>query len=135
MRQTRNHFGMGLAAGIILAALFFQFFAPRYAVIKTGDMLVKQDKWSGRSWQYDGDGWKEIEELAVDWKPVDRALVKALNLPGKEKDGAFSARISSLKEKYPVLESVSDDDIMERIKYIYARKIMVDLYFNKAGLN
>jgi hypothetical protein len=30
-----------------------------------------------------------------------------------------------------VLASLSDEDVMERIKYLYARKIMVDLYLSQ----
>ncbi len=51
MIRTRTHFGIGLFIGIVVTALFFQFFAPRYDVIESDKMLIKQDKWSGNSWR------------------------------------------------------------------------------------
>ena len=35
MIQTRTHFGIGLVIGIVVTALFFQFFAPRYDVVES----------------------------------------------------------------------------------------------------
>ena len=117
-----------------MTALFFQFFAPRYDVMKSDDMLIKQDKWSGTSWRYEGDKWEKITDSTRDWKPVDRALMKALNIPDKSDTSSPDGQMASLKKKYPELENISNEDIMERIKYIYARKIMVDLYFSKADV-
>jgi len=131
MVQTRVHFGVGLILGIVVAAIFFHFFAPRYAVIKSDSGLMKQDKWTGESWQLQENKWVTVAEDKRDWKPVDEALMKALNM--KDNGGSDSAknRLRSLKEKYPVLEPFSDEDIMERIKYIYSKKIIVDLYLNE----
>jgi len=132
MLQTRKHFGVGLVAGIVLATLFFQFFAPRYEILKLDKMVIKQDKWSGDSWRQEGHKWIKIEDSAKDWKPLDNVLIKALNVTDEKKG---SNPIVSLRKKYPVLEDFSDEDIMERIKTIYAQKIMVDLYFNNVKMN
>jgi hypothetical protein len=134
MVQTRTHFGIGLFIGIIVTALFFQFFAPRYEVIESDDMLVKQDKWSGNSWKYEGNKWEKITDVTRDWQPIDEALMNALKLPVNSDTNNSDVQMASLKQKYSVLEKLSDEDVMERIKYIYARKIMVDLYFSKANM-
>lgn len=57
--------------------------------------------------------------------------MKALGVPTHNDEKGPSAKIASLKKKYPVLADLSDEAIMERIKNIYAEKIMVDLYFSK----
>ena len=130
MIQTRTHFGIGLVIGIVVTALFFQFFAPRYDVVKSDKMLIKQDKWSGTSWRYEGDKWEKITDSTRDWGPVDEVLMKALNIPVRGDSNGSDAQMASLKQKYPELEKIANEDIMERIKYIYARKVMVDLYFS-----
>ncbi len=134
MIKTRTHFGIGLFIGIVVTALFFQFFAPRYDVIKSDKMLIKQDKWSGNSWRYESDKWEKISDNTRDWKPIDEVLMKALNLTTKGTANSSDGQMASLKKKYPELEKISNEDIMERIKYIYARKVMVDLYFSSAKL-
>jgi hypothetical protein len=131
MIQSRAHFGIGLFVGIIVTALFFQFFAPRYDIIESDNKLIKQDKWSGESWKYQGNKWEKITEMTRDWEPIDDALTKALNISVDNNTDNSNARMVSLRKKYSVLEDISDEDIMERIKYVYARKIMVDLYFDK----
>ena len=134
MIKTRTHFGIGLFIGIVVTALFFQFFAPRYDVIKSDKMLIKQDKWSGNSWRYESDKWEKISDNTRDWKPIDEVLMKALNLTTKGTANSSDGQMASLKKKYPELEKISNEDIMERIKYIYARKIMVDLYFGNVNV-
>jgi len=134
MIRTRTHFGIGLFIGIVVTALFFQFFAPRYDVVESDKMLIKQDKWSGSSWRYEGDKWEKITDSTRDWKPVDEVLMKALNIAAKGDTESSDGQMVSLKKKYPELEKISNEDIMERIKYIYARKVMVDLYFSKADV-
>jgi allantoicase len=133
MIQTKVHFGAGLVLGIVVCAFFFQFFAPRYGVVKSDTGVVKQDKWTGNSWHYDGYSWKEIREDKQDWEAVDDALMDALNIKDSrtQSGNSLNARIQMLKAKYPVLASLSDEDVMERIKYLYARKIMVDLYLSQ----
>ena len=97
-------------------------------------MLIKQDKWSGNSWRYEGDKWVKISDTTRDWKPVDGVLMKALNLTSKGDAKGSDGQMAALKKKYPLLEEISNEDIMERIKYIYARKIMVDLYFSNVNV-
>ena len=119
-----------MLAGIVLATLFFQFFAPRYEILKLDQMVIKQDKRSGDSWRQEGGKWIEIEDSTIDWKPLDKVLLETLKIS----DHQQSNPMASLRKKYPVLKEFSDEEIMERIKTIYAQKIMVDLYFNKIKL-
>ena len=132
--QSRAHFGIGLFIGIVVTALFFQVFAPRYDVIESDKMLIKQDKWSGNSWRFEGNKWEKITDSTRDWRPVDEVLIKALNLSSKGDAKGSNGQMAALKKKYPLLEEISNEDIMERIKYIYARKIMVDLYFGTVNV-
>ena len=134
MNQTRAHFGIGLLIGIIVTAIFSLFFAPRYEIVESDKMIIKQDKWSGHTWRYQGNEWEKIVDSTRDWKPVDAVLVNALSFSAGGGANSSDVRMTSLKEKFPVLEDISNEDIMERIKYVYARKIMVDLYFSKADV-
>jgi hypothetical protein len=134
MIQTRVHFGIGFSVGLCISALFFYFFSPRYEMIKSNSVIIKQDKRSGDSWAYEGNEWKKIKGNKVSWKSVDNALIEALNTPDIEGENNSVDQIAVLKKKYSFLNKVSDEDIMERIKYIYARKIMLDLYFSTANL-
>lgn len=135
MIQTRVHFGFGFTVGLCISALVFYFFFPRYDVIESNRAIIKQDKWSGLSWKYEGNEWKKIKENKTDWGPVDKALLRSINAPVVENKTNTSNQVAALKKKYPLLEEFSDEDIMERIKYIYARKIMLDLYFSQANLD
>ena len=103
-------------------------------MIKSNSVIIKQDKRSGDSWAYEGNEWKKIKGNKVSWKSVDNALIEALNTPDIEGENNSVDQIAVLKKKYSFLNKVSDEDIMERIKYIYARKIMLDLYFSTANL-
>ncbi|MCK5685996.1 hypothetical protein KAJ27_17825 [bacterium] len=134
MIQTRTHFGIGLFVGVIVTALFFHFFAPRYEVIESDNMLIKQDKWSGNSWSFEGDKWEKISDSTRDWKPIDTVLMDALKIEPSGDVSSSNSQMGNLKKKYPLLEKLSNEEIMERIKYIYARRIMVDLYFSKANV-
>lgn len=132
MTHTKIHFGAGLLIGILLTAFFFHFFAPRYEVINSDGTLVKQDKWSGDSWVYKDNKWEQTTDSIRDWKPIDQALTKALNFASNNGSTTGSTqRIKMLKDKYPVLAGISDEDIENRIKNIYSKKVLVDLYFNQ----
>lgn len=135
MLDSRIHFGVGFTIGILITALFFYFFSQRYEVTESNRAIIKQDKWSGASWQFEGNEWKKIQENKTDWKPVDKILVKALNISAdKSSSNHRNRQVEVLKSKYPALEGYRDEDIIARIKYVYARQVMLDLYFNQAKL-
>jgi len=91
--------------------------------MKSDDMLIKQDKWSGTSWRYEGDKWEKITDSTRDWKPVDDVLMKELNISDKGDTSGFNWQMAPLKKKYPELEKISKEDIMERIRYIYSGRL------------
>lgn len=131
MIHARVHFGAGLILGIVIAAIFFHFFAPRYEVFQSDNETVKQDRWTGDSWRMEQNKWVAVTEDKRDWKPVDQALMDAIGMQKQEEGHSPKSRLSELRQKYPALEPFSDEDIMERIKHIYSKKIIVDLYLSK----
>jgi hypothetical protein len=35
-----------------------------------------------------------------------------------------------LREKYPVLKELSDEDLLERIKLVYSKQVLVNVYLD-----
>lgn len=134
MMQTRIHFGLGFTIGILIAAVFVHFFSSRFDVTESNNIIIKQDRWSGTSWKYEGNEWVPINENKVDWKPVDDVLTRALTIQSIAGERKSSDQIEALKKRYPALAQFTYEDIMERIKYVYARKVMVDLYFSQVDV-
>jgi len=128
MDRGKYHFGIGLAIGIVLSGLFFHFFAPRYTTATSQGILIKQDRWSGDSWQFVDSQWKEVTDLQRDWKDIDQSLRKALHITaGRDQTGSY---LRLLKEKNPNLKSVPDAELLGRIRYVYSQQIMTNMYLN-----
>jgi hypothetical protein len=126
MGREKTYFGMGLVMGIVLATVFLFYFAPRYTTVKVGDNLVKQDKWSGQSWRFVDNQWKRIVGEDHDWDKIDKALTGAL---GIETDTPSRTNaLDLLRKKDPILKDLSDDDLLERIKLVYSKQILVNMY-------
>jgi hypothetical protein len=126
MGREKTYFGMGLVIGIVLATLFLFYFAPRYTTVKVRDTLVKQDKWSGQSWRFVDNQWKRIVGEDHDWDKIDKALTGAL---GIETDTPSRTNaLDLLRKKDPILKDLSDDDLLERIKLVYSKQILVNMY-------
>lgn len=126
MLNGKFKFAVGLVLGIAVTALFFLYYAPRYKTMQSGGMMYKQDLWSGDTWRYTGNEWKKVLQHDRDWDKIDQVLRQALNIPERKNERAYA--LEQLRIKYDVLKDVSDDDILERIKIVYAREIMNDLY-------
>jgi|GEM_PF-741492 len=126
MVNGKYKFGIGLLLGIILAALFFMYFAPRYQTVESGGIVYKHDRWSGDIWRYSDNEWKKVSQHDKDWKRMDEVLIQALNISGVEKVRA--AALQQLKDKYPILKEFSDEEILERVKMVYAKEILSNLY-------
>jgi len=126
MSREKIYFAIGMTARIVLTSLFLLYFAPRYETTRMDEKLIKQDRWSGDSWQYVGNKWEKIVDLQRDWKSIDRSLLNALHItaPDIERNEALSL----LRLKAPALDVLTDDELLERIKYVYAKEIMVTTY-------
>jgi hypothetical protein len=128
MMSDKRHFLMGLVIGILLSGMFFYYFAPRYTTVKTGDTTLMQDTWTGRSWKYQDNEWKSVVDAKRDWDMIDRALVSALRIPFAEVN--TGSALKQLREKYPILKDVPNDELVERIKLVYSRQVLVNLYLD-----
>ena len=126
MAQGKHQFGIGLVVGILFAALFFMYFAPRYKTVDEDGVLYKHDRWSGNSWRFVDNGWQKMSQDERKWDDVDSELRKALKVPETVK--ARQNVLNRLRERYPKLKGVSDEDLLERIKFVYSKELMVGHY-------
>ncbi len=126
MRREKFQFAIGVLVGIVLTALFFIYFAPRYQIVERDGVLHKQDRWTGDTWCFCDKEWKRVSEHDDNWKNIDDVLVQALKHSGV--DEVRKTAMQKLKEKYPLLKKYSDEDILERVKLVYAREILSGLY-------
>jgi hypothetical protein len=128
MGREKTYFGIGLVIGIVLAALFLFYFAPRYTTVKAGDTLVKQDRWSGQSWRFVENQWKKIVGEDRDWDKIDKALTEALGI--HTDTPSRTNALDLLRKKDPILKDLSDEDLLERIKLVYSKQILVNMYLD-----
>jgi hypothetical protein len=126
MNKEKFVFAVGLAVGIFLTAVFFQVFAPRYATLQNGDGLIKQDRWSGRAWRYDGRAWEEIREAESRKEQIDQELRKALTVLIDQ--GRLVEATSRFKEIFPALREIPDDELLTRMSTLYSNQIMSTLF-------
>jgi hypothetical protein len=128
MNGGKRHFLMGLVMGILLSGVFFYYFAPRYTTVKAGDTMLRQDTWTGRSWRFVDNEWKSVVGVNYDWESIDRALLSALRIPFAEVNTDLALR--QLQEKHPVLKGLPNDELLERIKLVYSRQVLVNMYLD-----
>jgi hypothetical protein len=128
MISDKRHFLMGLVIGILLSGIFFYYFAPRYTTVKTGDTMLMHDTWTGRSWKYQDNEWKSVVDPKRDWDRIDRALVSALRIPFAEVN--TDSALKQLRDKYPILRDVPNDELVDRIKLVYSRQVLVNMYLD-----
>ena len=128
MNRDKMYFVGGLLIGIVAAAVFLFYFAPRYTTLKTGETIIKQDRWTGESWRYVDEQWKEIVGRNYDWEKIDKTLRDALQVSFAEVDTGSALKI--LRDAYPTLKDLSDEDLLERIKIVYSKQILCHLYLD-----
>ncbi len=128
MKNKKLNFVLGVALGALLAFVYLNYFAPRYEINKVGLTLVKTDKWTGQSWKFVNDNWKKVVYTDQEWKEIDQALAEALNIPVSDNNTDSALRL--LREKYPILKDVPDDELQERIKLVYSTQILRDMYLD-----
>ena len=126
MKNGKKNLIIGIVIGIVLAFLFFQYFAPRYEIKKTGLTMVKIDKWTGQSWRYVDNNWKKMLEMDANWEEIDRTLQEALKIPFAQVDS--NSALVKLRSKYPILKEIPDDELLERIKLVYSKLVLVNMY-------
>ena len=128
MIGDKRHFLMGLVIGILLTGSFFYYFAPRYTTVKSGDTVLRHDTWTGRSWRFADNEWKSIVGVPRDWDSIDRALLSALRIPFAEVNTDLA--LEQLREKHPVLKDLPNEELLERIKLVYSRQVLVNMYLD-----
>jgi len=128
MNGEKRYFLIGVVIGILISGAFFFYFAPRYKTITSGDTLLKQDTWTGHSWRFTGNDWKLIVGANRDWEKIDQALLSALRIPFAEVN--LDAALMRLREKHPSLRELPNDELLERIKLVYSRQVLVYMYLD-----
>lgn len=128
MKGEKLYFGLGLVIGILLSVVFFFYFAPRYTTVKSGDTVLKQDTWTGRTWRLVDNDWKAVVGVPRDWDSIDKALLSALRIPFAEVN--TDSALVRLREKHPILKDVPNDELLERIKLVYSRQVLVNMYLD-----
>ena len=126
MKSEKKSLVLGVIIGLILAFFYFHYFAPRYEVNKTGLSTIKIDKWTGQSWRLVADSWTKMLDRDEDWEQIDKTLQEALKIPFVQVDS--DSALKKLREKYPLLDKISDDELLERIKLVYSKLVLVNMY-------
>ena len=126
MKREKTYFGAGIVIGAVLAALFLFNFAPRYRVAQGHGTLVKQDSWTGQSWRLVENNWEKVADGNYDWEKTDETLRQALRLSSVKVD--TDDALSLLRKKHPLLKEISDEELLERIKLVYSKQILCNLY-------
>jgi len=128
MNSEKRYFLIGLMIGILLSGVFFYYFAPRYTTVKSGDTMLRQDTWTGRSWRFVDNEWKSVVGINRDWDSIDKALLEALRIPFAEVN--TDSALVRLREKHPILKELPDEELLERIKLVYSRQVLVNMYLD-----
>jgi len=128
MNGEKRYVLIGLVIGVLLSGVFFYYFAPRYTTVKSGDTLLKQDTWTGRSWRLVDNEWKAVVGVNRDWDSIDKALLAALRIPFAEVN--TDSALVRLREKHPILKELPDEELLERIKLVYSRQVLVNMYLD-----
>ena len=126
MKNGKKSLILGIIIGIVLAFFYFQYFAPRYEIKKTSASTIKIDKWTGQSWRQVDNNWKKMINMDENWETIDKTLQEALKIPFVQVDS--ESALKKLRNKYPVLKNISDEDLLERIKLVYSKLVMVNMY-------
>ncbi|MGD9158040.1 MAG: hypothetical protein PVG39_06510 [Desulfobacteraceae bacterium] len=128
MTSSKKSLILGIIIGIVLSVFFFNFFAPRYEIKKTTASTIKIDKWTGKAWRLIEGNWKEMIDIDEDWELVDKTLVEAININIPEAQVDSKAALKKLRDRYPIFKDIPDYDLLERIKLVYSKQLLVNFY-------
>ena len=128
MKNGKKNLIIGIIIGLVLAFFYFHYFAPRYEIKKEGLSLVKIDKWTGQSWRFVDNNWKKMINIDESWVKIDRTLREALNIPFAKVDTGKG--LMRLRERYPILKDIPDDELLERIKLVYSKQVLTNMYLS-----
>lgn len=128
MSKDKKYLVLGIIIGLVLAFFYFHYFAPRYEINKTDLSTIKIDKWTGQSWRLVNNDWKKMVNTDEDLAKIDRTLQEALKIPIPFAQVDTSSALKKLRDSYPVLKEISDDDLLERIKLVYSKMVLVNMY-------
>jgi preprotein translocase subunit SecF len=129
MSKDKKYLVLGIIIGLVLAFFYFHYFASRYEIDKTGLSTIKIDKWTGQSWRLVNDEWKVMLETEEDLEKIDNTLLEALHIPFAQVDS--DSALKKLRDRYPALKDVSDDLLLERIKLVYSKQVLVNMYLGE----
>ena len=118
----------GIIIGIVLSFLYFNYFAPRYEIQKTAVSTIKIDKWTGQSWRLVENNWKRMTDIDEDWEAIDKTLREAININIPEARVDSGDALKKLRDRYPILKDIPDYDLLERIKLVYSKQVLVGMY-------
>ena len=128
MSSEKKYLVIGIIIGLVLAILYFQYFAPRYEVKEKGISMIKLDKWTGQSWRFVNNNWKKMANMDENWEKIDKTLQGALKIPFADVD--TNVALKKLREKCPDLKDISDYELLERIKLVYSKQVLVNMYLS-----
>ena len=72
--------------------------------------------------------WKSIVGVNRDWDIIDKALLAALRIPFAEVN--TDSALVRLREKHPILKDLPNEELLERIKLVYSRQVLVNMYLD-----
>jgi hypothetical protein len=128
MKNGKKTLFLGIIIGVVISYFFFNYFAPRYEIKQTAALTIKVDKWTGDSWRRVENNWKKMNNMDENWELVDKTLGEAINMKLPIPNVDSNLGLKKLKERYPVLKDIPDDDLLERIKLVYSKQVMVNMY-------
>lgn len=128
MTSSKKNLILGIVIGIVLSFLYFNYFASRYEIKKTAVSTVKMDRWTGQSWRLVDNNWKKMIDMDEDWQSIDKTLREAININIPEAKVDSNAALKKLRDRYPVLKDIPDYDLLERIKLVYSKQVLVGMY-------
>jgi hypothetical protein len=129
MKKEKKALVIGLVVGVLVALIYCNFFAPRYEIKKEGSVTLKIDRWTGQSWNLVNDNWKKMADRDEDWEEIDRTLSDAMKLPFARIDSEYA--LKKLRDANPVLKNIPDDELLERIKLVYSKMVLVNMYLGE----